>query len=144
MHDLVPFAVITLLVSLAVLVAVGSNRLAERLHIPAPALFLVAAAAASDLVPRLGDLSIITDQRIVTIALAIILFDGGMHIGWQRMRSAAGAVVWLGVAGTLVTAGAMAVAAHLLFGFDWRAAPPIGSPLPPSPPAGGLLVLRPR
>jgi cell volume regulation protein A len=140
-HDLVPFAVITLLVGLALLVAVGSNRLAEWILVPAPALFLLAAAVASELVPRLGHLSILVDQRIVTVALVVILFDGGMHIGWARMRTAAGAVVWLGVAGTVVTAGAMALGAHALFGFDWRAALLIGAALAPTDPAVVFSVL---
>jgi len=140
-HDIVPFAVTTLLVALALLVAVGSNRLAERIHVPTPALFLVLAAVASDLVPRLGGLSIVLDHRIVTIPLAVILFDGGMHIGWRRMRTAAGAVVWVGVAGTVVTAGALALAAHLLFGFEWRAALLIGAALAPTDPAVVFSVL---
>ena len=88
MDDLVPFAHVVLVVAVTMVLAVGSNRLAERLHVPAPALFLVAAAVASDLVPRLETVPIITDQRIVTVALALILFDGGMHIGWGRMRPA--------------------------------------------------------
>ena len=141
MHDIVPFAVTTLLIALALWAAVGSNRLAERIHVPTPALFLVAAAIASDLVPRLGDLSIVIDQRIVTIALAIILFDGGMHIGWSRMRTAAGGVIWLGVAGTVVTAGALALAAHWLFGFDWRLALLVGAALAPTDPAVVFSVL---
>jgi potassium/hydrogen antiporter len=140
-RDLVPFAVITLLVSLAVLVAVGSNRLAERIRVPTPALFLIIAAVASDLAPRLGGLSIIVDQRIVTIALVLILFEGGMHIGWARMRTAAGAVLWLGVAGTVVTAGAMALGAHYLFDFDWRAGLLIGAALAPTDPAVVFSVL---
>jgi cell volume regulation protein A len=140
-RDLVPFAVITLLVSLALLVAVGSNRLAERIRVPTPALFLIIAAVASDLAPRLGELSIVVDQRIVTIALVLILFEGGMHIGWARMRTAAGAVLWLGMAGTLVTAGAMALSAHYLFGFDWRAGLLIGAALAPTDPAVVFSVL---
>jgi potassium/hydrogen antiporter len=141
MGDLVHFAVITLLAALAVLVAVGSNRLAEILHVPAPALFLIAAAVASDLAPSLGGLSITVDQRIVTIALAVILFDGGMHIGWKRMRTAVGAVVWLGVAGTVVTAAALALAAHLLLGFGWLPALLIGTALAPTDPAVVFSVL---
>src|SRR4051794_13368190 len=103
MHDLVPFAETVLLVALTVLLAVGSNRLAEWSRIPAPALFLVTAAIASDLIPRLDGLDVVTNQRIVTAALVMILFDGGMHIGWKRMRPAAGGVLWLGVAGAGVT-----------------------------------------
>ena len=99
MNDLVPYALILLLVAAAVLVAIGSNRVAERLRVPAPALFLVLAAVASDSCRGWATLTIVTDQRIVTVALAVILFDGGMHIGWGRMRPAVGAVAWLGVAG---------------------------------------------
>jgi len=109
-HDIVPFAVTTLLVALALLVAVGSNRLAERIHVPTPALFLVAAALASDIWPVLGHLSAEMDSRIVTVALVIILFDGGMGLGWRRLRPALAPVLWLGVAGTVVTAAGLAVA----------------------------------
>ena len=141
MHDLVPFAIVTLLAGLALLLAVGSSRLAERIRVPTPALFLIAAAAASDLVPRLGKLSIVVDQRIVTVALVVILFEGGMHIGWARMRTAVGAVVWLGVLGTLATAAAMALSAHWLFGFEWRAALLLGAALAPTDPAVVFSVL---
>ena len=141
MKDLVPYGLTLLLVALAVLVAVGSNRVAERLHVPAPALFLVLAAVASDIIPRLGDLSVVTDQRIVTVALAVILFDGGMHIGWGRMRPAVGAVAWLGVAGTVVTAAALAVGAHYLFGLDWRVGLILGAALAPTDPAVVFAVL---
>jgi cell volume regulation protein A len=141
MHDLIPFALTVLLVALAVLVAVGSNRLAERVHVPAPALFLIVAAIASNLVPRLGDLSIVNDQRIVTVALVVILFDGGMHIGWKRMRPVVGAVAWVGVMGTVVTAAAMALGAHYLFGLDWRTGLIVGAALAPTDPAVVFSVL---
>ncbi len=141
MHDLVHFAVVTLLVALALLAAVASNRVGELLHIPAPAIFLVVAAVASDLAPSLGGLSIVVDQRIVTVALVVILFDGGMHIGWSRMRTAVGAVAWLGVAGTLVTAAALAAAAHYLFGFGWLPALLVGTALAPTDPAVVFSVL---
>ena len=141
MHDLIPFAQIVLGLALAVLVAIGSNRLAELVRIPAPAVFLVVAAVASNLVPRLADLGVVTNQRIVTIALVLILFDGGMHIGWGRMRPALGAVVWLGVMGTLVTAAAVTVGAHYAFGFDWRVALIIGAALAPTDPAVVFSVL---
>jgi cell volume regulation protein A len=141
MHDLVPFAVATLLVAVALLVAIGSNRLAGWIRVPAPALFLIAAAAAADAVPKWGGLSIVADQRIVTVALVIILFHGGAHIGWMRMRTAAGAVAWLGVAGTVITAGALALGAHALFGFPWRTALVIGTALAPTDPAVVFSVL---
>ena len=141
MADLTHFALIILALSLTLLVAIGSNAVAERIRIPAPALFLVLAALASDLVPKLGELSVVSNQRIVTVALVLILFDGGMHIGWARMRTAAGAVVWLGVAGTAVTAGALALAAHYVLGFGWEPALLIGAALAPTDPAVVFSVL---
>jgi potassium/hydrogen antiporter len=141
MDDLVPFAHVVLVVAVTMVLAVGSNRLAERLHVPAPALFLVAAAVASDLVPRLETVPIITDQRIVTVALALILFDGGMHIGWGRMRPALVPVAWLGVAGTVVTSAALALLAHAVFGFEWQAALLLGAALGPTDPAVVFSVL---
>lgn len=115
-----------------------------RSPIPLPALVLVAAAVASDFWPGLGNLSIGTDQHIVTVALALILFHGGMHIGWTRLRPIAGAVAWLGTTGTLVTAGALAVVGHLWFGFGWHAALILGTALAPTDPAVVFAVLGKR
>jgi potassium/hydrogen antiporter len=141
MDDLVPFAQVVLLVAAVGVLGVGSNRLAERLRVPAPALFLIVAAVASDVLPRLGGLPIVIDQRIVTIALVLILFDGGMHIGWDRMRPSLAGVVWLGVAGTVVTTAALAGLAHAVFGFGWEAALLIGAALAPTDPAVVFSVL---
>ncbi|MGI8677525.1 MAG: potassium/proton antiporter [Jatrophihabitans sp.] len=141
MKDVEPFAIVVAVAALALLAAVGSNRLSERVGIPSPAIFLIAAAVASDLVPALGGVSIEIDQRIVTVALVLILFDGGMHIGWARFRSIAGGIAWLGVTGTLVTAGALALAAHSLFDFSWRTALLLGTALAPTDPAVVFSVL---
>ncbi len=141
MEDLIPYAEIVLVLSLALLVAVGSNRFAERVRIPAPAIFLIVSAIASNVFHRLGELDVITDQRIVTIALVLILFDGGMHIGWGRMRPAVTAVAGIGVAGTLVTAAAMALGVHYIFGFDWRVSLILGAALAPTDPAVVFSVL---
>ena len=144
MNDVVVFGLAIGVIALATLLAVQSNRLSETLGIPAPAFFLVAAAVASDLFPKLGGLPIRTDQRLVTVALIIILFDGGMHIGWTRFRESAGAVAWIGIAGTAVTAGGLAVAAHGLFHFAWRSALLLGTALAPTDPAVVFSVLGKR
>jgi cell volume regulation protein A len=122
-------------------VAVLSNRFSERARIPAPAIFLVCAAIASDLWPRLGSVSLPTIDKIVTVALAVILFDGGMHIGRRRFRSAAAATIWIGVAGTLITVAALALLAHYAFGMDWRLAVLLGAALAPTDPAVVFSVL---
>ncbi|MBO0827735.1 MAG: cation:proton antiporter [Streptosporangiales bacterium] len=142
MENITSFGVLAGVLGLVVLLAVLSNRISTRVLVPAPAFFLVAAAVAVELVPSLGHaLSIEMVQRVVTVALVVILFDGGMHIGRDRFRQAAGAIVWVGVAGTFATAGAVAGCAHLLFGLDWRMASLLGAALAPTDPAVVFSVL---
>src|SRR5206468_6577005 len=64
-EDITRFGASVLLVSVAVLVALTGNRISRAVRIPAPALFLVAAALASDIWPALGRLSAGMDSRIV-------------------------------------------------------------------------------
>jgi cell volume regulation protein A len=140
-RDVESFGLAVLLVALVGTAAVLSNRVSERLHVPAPAFFLIFAAIASDLRPSLGRLPIGTVEQVVTVALAVILFDGGMHIGRRRFREAAGATVWIGVAGTLVTAAAVAALARYAFGIDGRMALLLGTALAPTDPAVVFSVL---
>ena len=141
MGDVLPFGVGIGLVCLALLVAIASSRLGERTGVPTPALFLVVAAVASDLVPALVPRDIEAVQRVVTVALVLILFNGGMDIGWRRFRRNAVAIVWIGVAGTAVTAVALAALAHYLLGFDWMLALLLGTALSPTDPAVVFSVL---
>jgi cell volume regulation protein A len=140
-NDAVRFGVVILLVSGALVVAVLSNRLSERIRVPAPALFLVLASLLATRFPELRSVPILTDERIVTVALIFILFDGGLQIGWAEFRRSAGVVLWLGVVGTFVTAAALSVAAHTLFGFGWMLALLLGTALAPTDPAMVFSVL---
>ena len=87
MSDTIPFALAVLLFAAVGVAAVLSHRLTERLKIPAPALLLVAAAIAVKAIPSLHAPSERTVERLVTVALVVILFDGGMHIGWRRFSA---------------------------------------------------------
>jgi len=135
MNEATQFGLIVLVVGLAGTAAVLSNRLSARLRVPAPAFFLVAAVIAAQLWPAATTLRQTTVERTVTVALAIILFDGGMHIGWRRFRGAAKAIVWTGVAGTLVTAAGTALAARYVAGMDWRLALLVGTAVAATDPA---------
>jgi potassium/hydrogen antiporter len=144
MNEITSLAVTVLGVSVAVIAAVFSSRLSAIIRVPAPALFLLVAVVLATLFPVLGSLPRATDENIVTIALVFILFDGGMHIGWRRFRASLGAVTWLGIAGTVVTAAALAAVAHLLFGLDLRLALLLGAALSPTDPAAVFSVLGKR
>lgn len=144
MADTEEFALVVLLGAVALVAAIGANSLGSKIRVPAPALFLVVAAAASNVFPMLGQLSLTVDQRIVNVALIFILFDGGMHIGWRKFRSAAAAITWIGVAGTALTAAAIALLAHTVFGLSWQGALLLGAALSPTDPAVVFAVLGKR
>src|SRR5665811_2336616 len=108
-------------------------------------LSLVAAAAiAAAVFPGLKAPPDRTVERIVTVALVCILFDGGMHIGWRRFRAAAAPIVVVGVAGTFLTAAAVAAVAHFGFGFNWYIALLFGTAIAPTDPAVVFSILGQR
>ena len=144
MTDTGPFAELLLFLSLAAVAAILSNRLTSRLRVPAPALFLVAAAVTGAVLPGVVAPPERTVERIVTVALLCILFDGGMHIGWRRFRAAAAPIVVVGVAGTFLTAAAAASVAHFGFGFGWYVSLLVGTAIAPTDPAVVFSVLGQR
>jgi potassium/hydrogen antiporter len=134
--DVYAFGVAVGVVGAAGVLAVVAVRVGR--WVPVPAVFLVGAAVAGVWLPGL---SVRDVQRVVTVALVVLLFDGGMGIGRGRFRTVAGAVLWIGTAGTVVTAGAVAGLAHWLFGFGWAAALLIGTAVAPTDPAVVFSVL---
>ena len=142
MDELTVYGTIVLIVSAGLLLALLASKVGERFPIPAPALFLVVAAVASDVFPGLSDhLTILEVERIGVVALIVILFNGGTLVGWRRFRAAAVPIFSIGVLGTFATAGIIAVAAHYLFGFEWVTAGILGAALAPTDPAVMFSVL---
>jgi cell volume regulation protein A len=141
MHEVRTFGLVVLLVSVGFALAVLSNRVSERVSVPGPAIFLLAAAVLSDLFPTLGKVDIRTVERIGAVALIVILFDGGTRIGLRRLRVALAPVLLLGLPGTFATAGIVAVAAHWLLDFSWTTSGLIGAAIAPTDPAVMFSVL---
>ncbi len=141
-EDILDFGTIVLVVSGGLVLAIGVRVLASRLGIPTAGLLLVAAAIASDLVDRLSTVLSFEDvQRIATLALVVILFEGGSKIGLRRFRGAAVPILALGIVGTFATAALLALATHLLLGLSWTASSLIGAALAPTDPAVTFSVL---
>src|ERR1700729_3801419 len=140
------FGLIIAVIGLAGTAAVLSNRLSARMRVPAPAFFLVAAVVAAQLWPQASlssagtVLPAATVEHVVTLAVAFILFDGGMHIGRRRFRTAAVAIVWTRVAGTLVPAAGTTVAAHYVAGMGWHLSLLVGTAVAATDPAGVFSV----
>ncbi|MDP9115877.1 MAG: cation:proton antiporter [Actinomycetota bacterium] len=144
MSDTYAFASLVLLVAGVGLVALLSNRLTERIKIPAPLLVLVAAAIAVNAIPDLHQPRERLVERLVTVALICILFDGGLNMGWSKFRTAAAPIASSGVLGTFLTAAAAATFIHYTFGLSWYLGLLVATAISPTDPAVVFSVLGQR
>jgi cell volume regulation protein A len=144
MSDSYPYAWLLLLVAAVGVAGVLANRLTQRVRIPAPALMLAAAAIAVKAIPALHAPPEQTVDRLVTVALVLILFDGGMGIGWAKFRAAARPIAVIGVAGTFLTAAGAGLFLHFLVGLDWYPALLVATAVAPTDPAVVFSVLGQR
>jgi len=145
MNEISTFGILVLTVAAGVAALLAWSQITARLPIPGAAFFLVGAGLASNLVWGTREvLSIRSVERITVVALIVILFDGGMNVGWHRFRTALPAIGLLGIVGTAGTAGLLAIFAHYLFGFRWILAGILGAALAPTDPAVMFSVLRGR
>jgi potassium/hydrogen antiporter len=140
--EVIEFGRTILLVSLAGSLAIALRVLSDRWAVPAAGVLLIAAAALSDVFEGLHDaLSIRDVQRLATVALIVILLDGGIDIGVRRFRAAAVPILSLGLLGTLGTMAVVTVAVHALLDVTWTVAGLIGAAVAPTDPAVTFAVL---
>lgn len=140
MHELTTFGLGILLVSVTLLAALFLAKVSARFALPAGALFLLGAAGASALFPSLV-VRVETVERIATVALIVILFQGGASIGLRRMRPAVVPIASLGVLGTFACAGLIAAFVHVAFGLGWLTSGLLGAAVAPTDPAVMFSVL---
>ncbi|HEX6762254.1 MAG TPA: cation:proton antiporter [Gaiellaceae bacterium] len=143
MHELISSGLVVLVVSGALLTALFLAKLSARLQIPSAVVFLLAAAGASELFPSLV-LGIPTVERIATVALIVILFQGGASIGLARFRVAVAPIAFLGVLGTFGCAALVAAFVHVALGLGWLTSGLLGAAVAPTDPAVMFSVLGDR
>jgi potassium/hydrogen antiporter len=140
--EILAFGEIVLVVAAALVLALVAHRLTRWFPVPGPALFLGAAALASWLFPDLAaHISIRNAERIAVVALILILFDGGMEVGWRRMRRAWIPISALGIVGTFATGVLLALTAHYVFDIEWTTSAIVGAALSPTDPAVMFSIL---
>lgn len=81
-------------------------------------------------------------REIGILALALILFEGGLTAGATTIRPVLGPALALAVLGTLATAALTGLAAKLLFGFGWLESMLVGSILAGTDGAAVFSLLR--
>jgi len=143
-NETLRYALMVLLCSAVGLVAVLANRLTERVKVPVALLVLVGAALAVHTLHAVQPPSERTVERVLTIALVLVLFDGGMHIGPSRFRAAAVPILSVGVLGTALTAAGAAVMLHYVCGIGWFPAVLVATAVAPTDPAVVFSVLGKR
>lgn len=79
--------------------------------------------------------------RLGTMALAFILFDGGLNTRWHHVKSVAAPAGVLATVGVLITAAIIAAGGHL-FGLAWPVAALIGAIVSSTDAAAVFSVLR--
>jgi cell volume regulation protein A len=117
-----------LLGSILVLAGIMSSLVALRFGAPLLLAFLVVGMLAGESGPggiRFDDVR--TTYTVGSIALGLILFDGGLRTRWQTFRSVMMPAGVLASVGVLITAALTAPAAMLTLGLDWTSALLVGA-----------------
>lgn len=120
----------------AAVAALALEPIARRLGVPTPLAFLVGGLLVGELWH--GSHSAARPDSIAvvgTVALVIILLQGGFACGIGAVRRQLAPVLVLGLAGTAATFALVALAAHALIGLDWTLALLLGAVLSPTDPA---------
>ncbi len=131
-----------LLAGIGTAMALASSHFARRLLLPAPAILLLVASTASAISPGIASFfTVHAVQGAATVALILILFDGGLQLGLHRLRGVAAPVAALGIGSTFLTAGIMAVVVKEILGGSWIFALLMGTALAPTDPAVMFSVL---
>ena len=134
-----------LIVAGGALLAAGllASLLAGRLRVPSLVAFLGLGMLVGS--EGLGWISF-DDYRLArtigVIALALILFEGGLTSGLLHVRSVLGPATALATGGTLITAGVLGLAAAVLFGFSTKEGLLLGAILSSTDGAAIFALLR--
>jgi cell volume regulation protein A len=134
---------ILLIGSILLLISVLAGKAIRRLGVPTLIFFLLLGIAAGSQ----GIGGIVFDnaelaQFIGVVALNFILFSGGLDTNWQHIRPVLGKGLALSTGGVLLTAGAVTLFMHFVFGFSLAEGALLGSIVSATDAAAVFSILR--
>ncbi len=138
-----PIEYLIVIAAVLLLLSILASKISLRLGIPALILFLVIGMlAGSD-----GPGGIYFDdawvaQAIGVVALAFILFSGGLDTDWKQIRPTLKSGLVLATVGVFITAAVVAVAAHFVLGLSWLEGALLGAIISSTDAAAVFAVLR--
>jgi cell volume regulation protein A len=133
----------TLLVGAAVLlVAVLAVRVSVRVGLPSLLVYLLMGVGLGEAGLGIGFENAQVAHALGFAALVLILAEGGLTTSWPDLRPAMRLGISLATVGVGISVAVVAVAAHYLFGLDWRLAVLLGAVTSPTDAAAVVSVLR--
>src|ERR1700744_3621278 len=138
-HD----AILILIAGVLLAAGIAGALLADRVRVPALLLFLgLGLRAGSQGIGGIDFSNAETARPLGTIALVLILFEGGLTSGWSEVRPVLGTAASLATVGTLATALLAGVAAKLIFDLTWLEGMIVGAAIAATDSAAIFAVLR--
>jgi potassium/hydrogen antiporter len=138
-HD----AILILVAGVLLAAGIAGALLADQVRVPALLLFLALGMLAGS--EGIGDIHFANydlARTLGTIALVLILFEGGITSGWREIRPVLGTAASLATLGTLATALLAGVASKWIFGLSWLEGMIVGSAIAATDSAAIFAVLR--
>lgn len=142
---MLPFEYILLVISVLILISISISKLSENLGLPALLLFLaVGMLAGSDGPGKIHFDNAHAAQYVGIVALIFILFSGGLETKWKDVKPVLWSAMLLSTLGVAITALAMGLVIHYLFGLTIIEALLIGAIISSTDAAAVFSVLRAR
>ncbi len=118
-------------ISAVVILGISAQWLGWRMRIPSILLLLIFGILAGPVFGWInpGDLLGTLLYPVVSLAVAMILFEGGLSLSVKEFRAIGGVVAWLVTLGASITWFISAIAAHWILGFAWPLAILLGAVL---------------
>jgi cell volume regulation protein A len=138
-HD----AELILIAGVLLAAAIGGSLLADRMRVPGLLIFLaLGMLAGSEAIGGIEFDDAKLAQTLGTIALVLILFEGGLTAGWSEIRPVLGTAASLATVGTLVTAVIAGFASKLIFDLSTLEGMLVGAAIAATDSAAIFAVLR--
>src|SRR5262245_10640536 len=145
MADLDAVSVMILLGAILVLAGILSSLIAMRFGAPLLFVFLLVGMLAGDSGPGGIIFDDVRSTYIVgSVALALILFDGGLRTRFATFRNVLGPAVVLATVGVMLTAALTAPIAKLMLGMNWIEALLVGAVVASTDAAAVFFLLHAR
>lgn len=142
---MVPIELILTILSVLLLLSIFASKVSDRAGVPALLLFLAIGMLAGS--EGLGGIyfdNALVAQYIGVIALAIILFSGGLDTQWQDIRPVLFPGISLSLLGVMLTALVVAISSQYLLGFSLLGGLLLGAVVSSTDAAAVFSILRSR